>query len=130
MSEARAEAVAGFHPLDIDEPEGNLIAYAVGGKITTEQAQPLFDRIEKAAAEDRKLRLYYEMDGFPSSELGVFFEKMKHMRAIFKAFDRVAIVGDQGWLSVYTKIFDPITKMDIRNFKVEERDAARAWVRE
>ena len=123
------ESVA-FRPLDIDEPEGRLIAYEVGGKITAEQAKVLFDRIEKAAAEDRKLRLYYELHGFPTSEASVMLEKLKRMGTILKTIERVAIVGDQRWLGVYAAIFDPFTKMKLRRFKNEEKDAALAWIRE
>ena len=119
-----------FQPLDFDEPEGRLIAYEVAGKITAEQARPLFDRIERAAGEGRKLRLYYELHGFPTSEPSVILEKLKHLGTILKTIERVAIVGDQRWLSAYTAIFDPITKADIRNFKSEDRAAARAWIQE
>ena len=41
-----------------------------------------------------------------------------------------AKLGDQRWLAAYTAIFDPITKMDLRHFKTEEKDAAAAWIRE
>lgn len=121
---------ATFHPLDFDEPEGRLIAYEVGGKITAEQARPLFDRIERAAAEGRKLRVYYELHGFPTSEPGVLLEKLKHLGTILKTIERIAIVGDQRWLTAYTVIFDPITKADIRNFKSDDQAAARTWIQE
>lgn len=123
-------AATTFRPLEIDEPEGRLIAYEVGGKVTAEQAEPLFARIKKAASEGRKLRLYYELHGLPSTEGSVVVEKFKNLGTILKTIERVAIVGDQGWLSVYTAVADPITKMEIQSFKTDQREAARAWIQE
>jgi len=119
-----------FQPLDFNEPEGRLIAYEVAGKITAEQAQPVFDRIERANAEGRKLRLYYELHGFPTSEGSVMLEKLRHLGTILKTIERIAIVGDQRWLTAYTVIFDPLTKADLRNFKSDDRAAALAWIQE
>jgi hypothetical protein len=118
----------GLRTLDFDDPAGGLLAYTIDGKITAEQAQPIFQRIEDAADEGRALRLYYELEGFPSAEASVFLEKLEHMRSIFKAVERLAIVGDQRWLELYVKVFDPITKVQLRHFS--GRDAALAWLRE
>ena len=119
-----------FQPLDFDEPDGRLIAYEIAGKITAEQARPLFDRIERAAAEGRQLRVYYEIQGFPTGERSVLLEKLKHLGTILKTIERIAIVGDQRWLTAYTIIFDPMTRADIRNFKSDDRAAALDWIRE
>ncbi len=121
---------AGLQLLDLDDAEAGIIAYSVGGRVTGEQAQEVWDRVDAAAAEGRKLRLYYEMHGFPSGEPSVFLEKMKRVGKIMKTIERMAIIGDQRWLGVYTRIVDPITKMDIRHFTTEQKDAAAAWIRE
>ncbi len=121
---------AGLTRLEFDDPAAGLMAYSVGGKITAEQAQEVFDAIQAAADAGRKLRLYYELHGFPTAEPSVFVEKLKHMGAIWRAVERMAIVGDQRWLGVYTKLMDPVTKPDLRHFGVEEREAARAWLAE
>ena len=41
----------------------------------------------------------------------------------------MAIVGDAGWLELYAKVIDPITKPDIRHFGTADKDAALAWLR-
>jgi len=120
----------GLQLLDLDDAEASIIAYAVGGKITSEQAQEIWDRVDAAAAEGQKLRLYYEMQGLPSAEPSVFLDKMKRMGKIMRTIERMAIIGDQRWLGAYAKIVDPITKMDIRHFTTEQKEEAAEWIRE
>jgi hypothetical protein len=120
---------AGLQRLDIDDPAAGVLAYAVRGKVTAEQGQELFSRFTRAAEEGRKLRLFYELHGFPSAEPSVYLDKLKALGTLLKTIERVAIVGDQRWLDVYTAIIDPITKADIRHFTTDERDAAVAWIR-
>ncbi len=121
---------AGLRRLDIDDPEAGILAYSIEGKVTSEQGQEIFERIEEAAKQGRKLRLYYELHGFPTAEAGVYLDKLKALGTILRTIERVAVIGDQRWLAVYTAIFDPITKADLRHFTTEEKDAAAAWVRE
>ena len=115
---------------DLDDDEAGILAYSIEGKITAEQAKEIFDRIEIGAAAGRRLRVYYEMQGFPKSEPSVFLEKLKRLGTILKTVERLAIVGDQRWLALYTAIFDPITRAELRRFKTDERGEAAAWIRE
>ena len=122
--------MAGLQFLDFDDAEAGIIAYSVGGKISGEEAQVVWDRVDAAAAEGRKLRLYCEMQKVPTSEPSVILAKMKRAGKLLKTIERMAIVGDQRWLDAYTKIVDPITKMDLRHFTTEEKGDAIAWIRE
>lgn len=122
--------MTGLTKLDVDDPDAGIAAYRLEGKASTEQAQEVFDRVEAAAAAGKKLRLYYELEGFPSAEAGVFFEKLKHVGAILRTIERAAYVGDQGWLKVIAQVFDPITKMEMRHFSMDQKEAALAWLRE
>jgi len=120
----------GLQLLELDDPEHGLLAYRLHGKVTEAQAHAVFERIAAAAEEHRKLRIYYEIEGFPWAEGSVFLEKLHHLRDIFQAVERVAIVGDQRWLEVYVKLFDPLTKIRVRHFHPDQRDAALAWLKE
>ena len=121
---------AGLRRLELDDPAAGILAYAVEGKVTTEEAKEVFERIKSAAAEGKKLRLYYEMHSFPKTEAGAILEKLKHVGTILRTLERVAIVGDQRWMAIYTTVFDPIMKAELRHFKTDEKDAAAAWMRD
>ena len=132
---SRTENETGSHPqglitLDFNDPISGILAYRVEGKVTAEQGHEVFTAIGEAAEEGRKLRLYYEIEGLPTAAPSVYLEKVRSLPAIFKTLERMALVGDQGWLGIYAKLFDPITRMEIRHFLENEADAAIAWLRE
>ena len=106
---------AGLRRLDIDDPEPVILAYSVEGKVTGEQGQEVFERIEKAAKRAEGLELV---------EVHARLSRRK------ETIERVAVMGDQRWLAAYTAIFDPITKADLRHFTTEEKETAAAWVPE
>ena len=115
--------------LDFDDPEGGVIAYSVGkGQIADEAAGEIWSRFDKAAAEGRKLSIYCEMNSIPSMDAGIIMEKFKRLGSILSTLDRFAIVGDQGWLDVYSRMVDPITRFEVRNFSTDQATLAQAWV--
>ena len=125
------EAKTGLRILDIDDEEAGIVAYAVdGSKITEDEAAPIWQRFEDAKASGRKIRVYAEMSGIPSSSGAVIVEKLKHLGSIMSTMERMAVVGDAGWMGIYAKIADPITKFDIKHFTTEQKDEAIAWIRE
>ena len=120
---------SGLEILEIGDPEAGIVGYCVDGKVTAAQARPIFERFEQALAAGRKVRILAEMRHCGGFELAVVAEKAKHLPAIFKTVERVAIVGDTRWLEFYTKLFDPITKMEIKHFTTHERNAALEWLK-
>jgi hypothetical protein len=121
----------GIKFLDIDDEAAGILAYAVdGGEISEDEVAPVWARFENAKANDKKIRIYAEMSAIPSTSGGVIMEKLKHLGSIMSTLERMAIVGDAGWMGLYAKIVDPITKPDIKHFTTDQRDAAIAWIRE
>jgi hypothetical protein len=125
------ETTPGIRFLDIDDEAAGILAYAVdGGEITEEDVAPVWARFEDAKANDKKIRIYAEMSAIPSTSGGVIVEKLKHLGSIMSTLERMAIVGDAGWMGIYAKLVNPVTKPDIRHFTTEQRDAAVAWIQE
>jgi hypothetical protein len=125
------EAKSGLKFLDIDDEAGGILAYSVtSGKITEDELAPVWARFEDAKAEDRKIRIYAEMSGIPSASGGVVIDKFKHLGSILSTMERMAIVGDAGWMGLYAKVVDPITKFDIRHFTTDQKEQAQAWIYE
>ena len=120
----------GLRFLDIDNESAGILAYAVdGGQITEADADPIWQRFDDAKANGTKIRIYAEMLALPSASGAVIGDKLKRFGSIMSTMDRMAIVGDAGWMGIYAKIIDPITKPDIKHFTTEQRDDAIAWIR-
>ena len=123
------EAANALTFLDFDDPDGGVIAYSVGkGIISDDAASEIWKRFDEAAAEGKKLCIYCEMRSMPSMNAGIIMDKFKRLGSILSTLDRFAIVGDQGWLEVYSRIVDPITRFEVRNFSSDQAALARAWV--
>lgn len=128
MSEEHESA---FRLLEIDDPEAGVLAYAIEeGRIEAEDLAPLWSRFDEAKAKGKKVRVLCEYHAIPSVSSGMVMDKLKRLGTILTTIERIAVVGDQGWLSLYQKLVDPITKVEIRHFKMEERGDAAAWVLE
>jgi hypothetical protein len=124
-----SETKTGMRLLDIDDPASGILAYAVdGGGITEAQADPIWRRFDEAKEAGTKIRVYAEMAGFPSVEGGVILDKLKRLWTIMSTIERMAVVGDAGWLGIYAKLVDPITKPDIKHFTSDQKDDALAWL--
>ena len=113
-----------------DDAAAGLLAYEVdGGDLTEDKATPVWARFEAAKSEGRKLRVYAEMHAIPHVQGGVILDKLKRIGTLLSTMDRLAIVGDHGWLGIYEKLVDPVTRFDIRHFTTDQADEALAWLR-
>ncbi|MEP3280282.1 MAG: STAS/SEC14 domain-containing protein [Stappiaceae bacterium] len=120
----------GLIRLDIDDDAGGILAYAIDdGEILDTDADWIWARFDAAKSEGNKLRIFAEMHALPHFHAGLVMEKLKRFGTLLTTIDRIAVVGDQGWLDVYAKIANPITPFDIRHFTLEDRQAAIDWVR-
>lgn len=124
------DAKPGIRLLEVDDPAGGLMAYASQkGEMDEAIIDALYQRFDDAKAAGTKVRVYTEIAGMPSVDASMILDKMKRLGAIMSTLERMAIVGDAGWLDVYAKIIDPLTKPDIKHFTTQQRDEALAWVR-
>jgi hypothetical protein len=119
----------GIRFLDFDDEANGILAYAIEGDLSDEEVAPVWARFEEAKEFDQKIRIYAEMSVFPKAAPSLVFEKLKRLGAIMSTVERLAIVGDAGWMELYAKIIDPITKPDIRHFSTEQKEEAVAWLR-
>lgn len=121
----------GLKILEIDDAESGILAYSVdGGDISEDAAAIIWQRFDDAKAEEKKIRLYAQMSAIPKASGTLVMDKLKRLGTILTTMDRMAIVGDSGWMDVYAKIVDPITRFDVRHFTLEQREEAIAWIQD
>jgi len=124
------EVKYGFKFLSFDDEASGILAYSVdGGEITEAAAAPIWQRFEDAKANGTKIRVYAEMSALPSVSGGLIIEKFRHLGSILSSLERMAVVGDAGWMGIYAKIVDPVTKFEVKHFTLDQHDEAIAWLR-
>ena len=126
MSEAAKTA---WQLLPMDDEGAGILAYAVDeGEINEDDLAPIWARFSDAAGAGSKVRIYAEMHAMPSVSGGMILEKFRHLKDILSTVERIALVGDAGWMEIYAKLVDPITKAEIRHFSLDDSEQAKNWV--
>jgi len=121
----------GLKILEIDNAETGILAYSVdSGEISEEASSTIWQRFDDAKSKGEKIRIYAEMSALPKVSGKLVMEKLKRLGTIFSTVDRMAIIGDAGWMEVYAKIVDPITKFEIKHFTLDQKEEAIAWMEE
>jgi hypothetical protein len=114
----------------LDDEASGLLAYSIrSGALDDAELNAVWKRFDDAASGGTKIRIYAEMSGFPSINASVLMDKLKRLGTIMSTTERMAIVGDAGWMDVYVTLMDPITKPDLKHFSTSEREEALAWLR-
>ena len=101
-----------------------------GGDIPEDASSIIWQRFDDAKAKGTTVRVYAEMSVLPKVSGKLVMEKLKRLGTIFSTVDRMAIVGDAGWMDIYAKIVDPFTKFEVKHFPVDQKEAAVAWIKE
>ena len=87
------ETSTGFRLLDFDDEASGLLAYALDeGTLLEQDAAPLWQRFEDAAAKGAKIRIYAEYHGTPKVSGGLVLAKLQSLGSILATMERMALV--------------------------------------
>lgn len=115
----------------IDSPD-DTIAIKVSEKITGNDLDRIWDRLDAIMAKHEKIHFFVEteaLDGIELSGLPAYIARALPLLGKLTRFGRVAVVADQAWVRAGTRIESAILPfITYRTFVPEERDAALAWV--
>ena len=115
----------------IEGPESAL-ALTISGTITDEDLVRILDRLELAMKRSERVDVFVEtrhIDGLQLSALPSYTARAWPLFGKLKSFRRVAVVADQAWIRVGTRIESMILPfISYRVFPPARRDEALAWV--
>ena len=114
-----------------DLPEG-VLGLRARGQVTAEDYQSvLVPALEEELSHHSRVRLLYvlgdEFDGYTG---GAAWEDAKVGMKHFTAFDRVAVVTNEGWIAKMVRAFGFAIPGEVRVFGVEDVEKARTWITE
>src|SRR5688500_15226868 len=116
----------------IDSAE-DVIAVKVAERITGADLTAIMDRLEQSLASHDKVHVYVEtqsIDGIEVSGLGSHMARSTPLLGKLRQFGRVAVVADQAWVRIATRIESALLPfVSYRTFEPEQRAQALAWVR-
>jgi hypothetical protein len=110
-----------------DMPPG-VIGFEAAGKIKAEDYRDVVLPALEAAAARGEVRFVIVMDNFDGLTGGALWQDLKVGFENFRAWKRIALVTDIGWMHQLTDLFGWMTPGETKTFSIAERDAAIAWV--
>lgn len=115
----------------IKSPE-DVIALKISGAIKGQELDSIMDRLDAIMAAHEKLHVFVETQGISSLELASlphYFGRAMPLFGKLNRFGRVAVVADQAWIRVGTRIESAILPfIDYRVYEPDERNEALDWV--
>jgi hypothetical protein len=118
--------------LDVIPSGGDIIAIRVSHKITGGDLDTIMDCLDAAMADHKKVHVFVEtqsIDGIELSGLTAYAARAMPLFGKLDRFGRVAVVADQTWVRVGTRIESALLPLiSYRTFFPEARDEALDWV--
>ncbi len=116
----------------IEAPD-DVIALKVSGKLTGADLDPIMDRLSAAMAKHDVIHVFVETQAIGSIEISALPHYATRAMPLFRKlnrFGRVAVVADQAWIRVGTRIESAVLPfITYRVFDPSEREKALAWVK-
>ena len=115
----------------IASPE-DVIALKISGSINGQDLDTIMDRLDGIMASHDKVHVFVETQGIAGLELASlphYFGRAMPLFGKLNRFGRVAVVADQAWIRVGTRIESAVLPfIAYRTYEPDERDAALTWV--
>ena len=115
----------------IETPD-DILAMKITGRITGDDLDPVMDRLDAAMAKHDKVHVFVETAAISSLELAAFPSYVARALPLFgklNHFGRVAVVADQAWIRVGTRIESAMLPfITYRTFEPPQREEALQWV--
>jgi hypothetical protein len=110
----------------------DVLALKLSGSITGKDLDAIMDRVEDLFVKYDKINLYVETHGIKALEFSAMPHHFTRAFPLFSKlgkFGRVAVVADQAWMRVLTRLESALLpNVSYRVFEPEERKEALDWV--
>lgn len=114
------------------ETADDVFAVKISSKITSADLDALIDRLEAVMARHEKVHVFMEshsIEGIEISQLSQYLSRSMPFFGKLKQFGRIAVVADQTWIRVWTRIESALLPfVTYKVFTPDQRDRALAWV--
>jgi hypothetical protein len=114
----------------IEGPE-NAIALTIAGTISDDDLKEIMDRLDTVMKQSERIDVFVEtrhIDGIQLSALASYTARALPLFGKLKSFRRVAVVADQAWIRVGTRMESLLLPfISYRVFPPVQRDEALNW---
>lgn len=109
----------------------NIIGCRIEGKINREDMEKLSSITEQKLRNNKKLRVYVEVEELDGISLEAFLEDLKLGFRHFRDFEKKAVVTDHKWVNRITPLANRIFPgIETKCFSFGERETAKEWIKQ
>lgn len=109
-----------------DLPPG-VIGFEVTGTLRAEDYRDVVIPALERAAAGGEVRFVIVIPEFGGMSGGALWQDLKVGIEHFRAWKRIALITDIGWMQQLTALFGWMTPGEVRHFPLAQRDEALAW---
>ncbi len=113
-----------------EQPNSNIVEMTLSGSITAQEFDDALATMTNAIERHGRIRLLEtvgELDT-PPIPWSKLWDDVKFSFEHLSDVTHVAVVADQGWISAYVNMLNPLMKAEIKHFKRPELEVARSWL--
>jgi hypothetical protein len=114
----------------LPEPTSKVLAFKMSGKLHDEDYKTFVPLIDKAVAEQGKIRLLAVFEGFQGWDMHALWDDIKFATTHCRVIERIAMVGEKKWEAWMAKVCKPFTMAKIQYFDVSQMAGAQKWIAE
>ena len=114
--------------IETDNPD--VLAFELDGTIRAGEAEAIGEYFNEAFDRGRPLHILGRIKHLGGAQPGVALNPeylLMKLRAL-RGVDRYAVVGGPAWVRTWIALVNPLVKMDVRHFEVDEEGLAWTWV--
>ncbi len=112
-------------------PEGT-IGFEASGKLSREDYRDVLEPVLRKAAESGEIRMLFKLSDLHGLEPGAWYQDVKTGLGLgfghLKAWKRSAIVTNVDWVGKAFEWFAWMTPGEVKVYRLDQEDDARAWV--
>lgn len=112
------------------QPDSNIVELEIAGSVTAQEFDDALAALKGAIEQHGRIRLLQIVEALdmPPVPWNRIWEDIKFSFEHLSDITHVAVVADQGWISAYVNMMNPLFKAELKSYKRGEESAARAWL--
>jgi SpoIIAA-like len=112
-------------------PDGT-IGFEASGKLSREDYRDVLEPVLRKAAESGEIRMLFKLSDLHGLQPGAWYQDVKTGLGLgighHKAWKRSAIVTNVDWVGKAFELFAWMTPGEVKVYRLDREDDARAWV--
>src|SRR5262249_30844729 len=109
-------------------PDSSIIELTLDGSVSAAEFDEVMSQLERAIQRHGKIQVLEEIRGFAMIPPSKWWDDLSFAWRHLQDISHFALVTDEKWIEVVTKMFKPLIRGEVRYFHSGDIDAARAWL--